>query len=121
MKLSYHIEDKHAEKFISLLVLGVLHALDKKLISINEAEGFIFKPYVSDLLETIKSSQELSKIIIDGCLLDDVKDLIPDKLQGEIDALIERTSSVIRNSKEIGRLVEKEIRVVGKGIDEGGM
>lgn len=50
MRLNYSISDKQASKFISFLTLGVLTALDKNLISIDEAEGFIFKPYLAKLL-----------------------------------------------------------------------
>ncbi|WP_352066519.1 DUF3969 family protein [Escherichia coli] len=47
MRIDYSISNEHAEKFISLLVLGVLYSIEKKAISIDEAEGFIFKPSTS--------------------------------------------------------------------------
>ncbi|VCV45924.1 hypothetical protein BANRA_02424 [Escherichia coli] len=46
MRIDYSISNEHAEKFISLLVLGVLYSIEKA-ISIDEAEGFIFKPSTS--------------------------------------------------------------------------
>ncbi|MDC9591616.1 DUF3969 family protein [Xenorhabdus sp. XENO-10] len=115
MKLCYSIEKKHAGKFISFLVLGLLHSVDKKIISIDEAEGFIFMPDVYDLLKKIKAPNELVNIIELGCELDGVAALIPHRLQANINELIEKTLSVIKNSEEIGIAVEKEIKIVGKG------
>ncbi|OTA14111.1 hypothetical protein Xvie_03986 [Xenorhabdus vietnamensis] len=118
MKLCYCIEKKHAEKFVSILVLGLLHSLDKKLISIDEAEGFIFMPYVPNVLKKIKASDELINIINLGCELEDVASLIPKELPASINELIEKTLLVIKNNDEIGRLVEKEILIKGKGRRE---
>ncbi|MDC9591518.1 DUF3969 family protein [Xenorhabdus sp. XENO-10] len=115
MKLYYSIEQKHAEKFVGLLILGVLYAVDKKLLSIDEAEGFIFQPHVIDSLKKLKTSDDLIEIIISGCELENIERLVPEHMPESINDLMQRTASVIRNSDEIGRLVEKEIKVKGKG------
>lgn len=112
MKLCYSIDDKQASKFISFLTLGVLTALDRNLISIDEAEGFIFKPYLAKLLEQIGLDKKLIEIINLGCELDDVECLIPEQLQASIDELIQKTITVISQSESFGRLVDKEIKVV---------
>ncbi|OTA14160.1 hypothetical protein Xvie_03938 [Xenorhabdus vietnamensis] len=111
MKLCYTIEQKHAEKFISFLIVGVLYSLEKKIISIDEAEGFIFQPDEIKSLKKINASRELIDIIEGGCQLEDVESLIPEKLPKNIRELLQETLSVIRNNKEIGRLVEKVITV----------
>ncbi|MDC9591704.1 DUF3969 family protein [Xenorhabdus sp. XENO-10] len=120
MELNYRIEGKHAGKFISFLILGVLHSLDKKLISIKEAEGFIFMPYVSKVLKKVKVSDALSDVdtiaeIIDAaCELENVERIIPDTLSDSINELIEETLLVIKNSKKIGRGVHKEVKVIDR-------
>ncbi len=114
MKLNYKIAQGDADKFIGFLTLGILHCLERNVISIDEAEGFIFKPYVSELLRKINSSDELVRIIELGCELEDVESLIPGRLGFHINELIEQTISMLKNSKEIGRLVDKEISLVDK-------
>lgn len=109
MKLNYKINQGDADKFIGFLTLGVLYCLENKIISIDEAEGFIFKPYVHDLLGKINSSNELVNVIKLGCELEDIESLMPDRLQDNINDLFNRTLSMIENSREIGRLVDKDI------------
>ncbi|UBX50989.1 DUF3969 family protein [Providencia alcalifaciens] len=112
MKLSYSLADEHASKFISFLALGVLTALDKNLISIDEAEGYIFKPYLSKLLEKIGSEEKLIDIVNLGCELDDVASLYPEDLQDQIKDLLDKTLSVISHGKSFGRLIDREIKIV---------
>ncbi|MEQ4925510.1 DUF3969 family protein [Proteus hauseri] len=112
MTFCYSINDKHASKFLSFLALGVLTALGKNLISVDEAEGYIFKPYIPRLLEGIGSPEELLEIINLGCELEDVETLYPENLHAEIERLISKTLSVISRSADFGRLVEKEIKII---------
>ncbi|HDN2511873.1 MULTISPECIES: DUF3969 family protein [Providencia] len=111
-RLNYSISDKQTSKFISLLTLGVLTALDKNLISIDEAEGFIFKPYLAKLLEQMGSEEKLIDIINLGCELDDVASLYPEDLHVQIKDLLDKTLSVISHSENLGRLIDKEINII---------
>jgi hypothetical protein len=112
MKLCYSIDDKQASKFISFLTLGVLTALDRNLISIDEAEGFIFKPYLAKLLEQMGSEEKLIDIINIGCELDDVASLYPEDLDVQIKDLLDKTLSVISHSEDLGRLIDREVKIV---------
>ncbi|EMS1065065.1 DUF3969 family protein [Providencia stuartii] len=114
MKLCYNIDDKYANKFISFLALGVLTALEKKLISVDEAEGYIFKPSLVTSLGEINATEELINIINLGCELEDIESLIPEKLQSNIEDLLNQTLSVIKQSDDFGRLVDKEIKVLAE-------
>lgn len=111
-RLNYSISDKQTSKFISLLTLGVLTALDKNLISIDEAEGFVFKPYLAKLLEQIGSDEKLIEIINLGCELDDVAILYPEDLHVQIKDLLDKTLSVISHSENLGRLIDREVKVI---------
>lgn len=111
MKFCYNIDEQYAKKFISFLALGVLTALEKKLISIDEAEGYIFKPSLVNSLEEMNSPEELIDIINLGCELEDVESLIPAQLQASITELIQKTITVISQSEGFGRLVNKEIKI----------
>ncbi|SFN76123.1 DUF3969 family protein [Xenorhabdus japonica] len=118
MDFDYRLQDKHAAKFVSFIILGVLYSLDKKLISIDEAEGFIFMPYVSKVVKQTKVPGALSdvdavvKIINAACELDDLERLRPELLSESIQTLIEETFLVIKNSKEIERLVNKDVSIL---------
>lgn len=112
MKFCYDIDEKYANKFISFLALGVLTALEKKLISVDEAEGYIFKPSLVNLLEKINAADELINIINLGCELEDIESLIPENLQSNIQDLLNKTLSVIKETDDFGRLVDKEIKVL---------
>lgn len=112
MKLCYSIDDKQASKFISFLALGVLTALDRNLISIDEAEGFVFKPYLAKLLEQMGSEEKLIDIINLGCELDDVASLYPEDLHVQIKDLLDKTLSVISHSEDLGRLIDREVKIV---------
>ncbi|MDC9589808.1 DUF3969 family protein [Xenorhabdus sp. XENO-10] len=115
MILYYGLDERYAEKFFSLLILGIVHSLDKKLISIDEAEGYIFTPSVLGLLKEIKATKELNDIVEAGCLLEDIANLAPEGWQNHIDELIKKTSFVIKNSKDVGINVlnRREIKLVG--------
>ncbi|EBG5297815.1 DUF3969 family protein [Salmonella enterica subsp. enterica] len=112
MNINYSINSEHAGKFIGLLVLGVLYSIENKVISIDEAEGFIFKPSTAKILREVLRSRELTDVIDSGCELENIADLIPDDLSGSIKVLIHQTLEFIRNAPEIGRLVDKEITVI---------
>ncbi|EPP3206241.1 DUF3969 family protein, partial [Salmonella enterica subsp. enterica serovar Catumagos] len=84
MRFNYSIDNEHAEKFISLLVLGVLYSIKEKAISIDEAEVFIFTPSTSRILNEAGYSNALVDIIDSGCELEDVADLIPERLTDNV-------------------------------------
>ncbi|OTA16242.1 hypothetical protein Xvie_02012 [Xenorhabdus vietnamensis] len=81
MTLYYGIDEKYAPKFFSFLILGILQSIDRKHISIAEAEGYIFQPNIPDLLKEINAPEELIEIAELGCELDDVADIAPSSLQ----------------------------------------
>lgn len=111
MKLYYSIDKEQAEKFIDLFSLGILFALKNKLISIDEAEEFIFKPKISNLLSQNNFTNELSDLIMDGCELEDYESLLPNKLENRIDELIIRLVNMINKQPEFGRSIDKNINI----------
>jgi hypothetical protein len=111
MKLYYSIDKEQSEKFVDLFLLGTLYALKNKVISIDEAEGFIFTPKVSKLLSQNNFTNDLSNLIIDGCELEDYESLLPDKLDDRIDELIVNVINLIRKQPEFGRLINKNISI----------
>ena len=109
MKLNYKVNQNDAGRFIGFLSLGVLYCLNNKMISIDEAEGFVFKPYVPRLLSEINASQELIDIIALGCELEDIESLAPEKLPANIDRLFEDLILFIKENKKNNKPIDKEI------------
>lgn len=112
MKVSYTIDRNQSDQFISFLILGVLYSLEHKLISIDDAEGFIFMPSVAQILCKAQLPNELIDIIESGCELDDIVDLVPEQLNNNIKELMIQTMSVLKNSKKVGRLLDKKIDII---------
>ncbi|MBH0368992.1 DUF3969 family protein [Salmonella enterica] len=112
MRFNYSIDNEHAEKFISLLALGVLYSIKEKAISIDEAEVFIFTPSTSSILNEAGYSNALVDIIDSGCELEDVADLIPERLTDNVKDLISKTLSLIRASDYIAGTIDKKINLI---------
>ncbi|HCF0026969.1 TPA: DUF3969 family protein [Pseudomonas aeruginosa] len=115
MRLCYEIEASQAEGFLSIFILGVLWSLKKGVINIEDAEGFIFKPATSKVVRDEFGFEELALLIDAGCELEDVKSLVFDKLDENIDTLIERVSYIVSVKTDGRGLIDKNIFLVNEG------
>lgn len=111
MRFNYSIDSEHAEKFISLLVLGTLYSIKDEAMSIDEAEVFIFTPSTSRILSEAGYSSALVDIIDYGCELEDVADLIPERLTDNVKNLISQTLSLIRARDYVPGTIDKKINI----------
>lgn len=101
MKLSINISGmKESERLLSLIMLGSLVALEEEIISIDEAEAFLFNPYIVDKLKELHFSNSLIDIINEGCELEDLQSLIPERLLPNIKRLKKELSSYMSSVKE---------------------
>lgn len=111
MKLTYSIEFEQSEQFLDLFILGVLTALRNKAISIEDSEGFIFKPSVAEFLKS-NFNERLFELIMEGCEFENFEDLsILNQLDERIDGLIANLLNGIKKREGYGRLIEKEINL----------
>jgi hypothetical protein len=79
------LQDKtEIERLISLLNLGICAALESQVLSLEEAESYLYSPYTMEQLEKLGVAQELSALIHLGTELEDVKSLLPEKLSDSI-------------------------------------
>ncbi|MGA8942865.1 MAG: DUF3969 family protein [Thermoactinomyces sp.] len=93
MELKILVEGKEEiQHFLSIVQLGILEALEEKIMTIEEAEGYLFNPYSVEKLEELGIDQRVIDIVSHGCELEDVQSLIPDKLFTTIKKLKEETS-----------------------------
>lgn len=97
MKIKYSLESTEAEKFLCILVIGVLESLEKGNISIDEAECLVFRPYMSKFART----KVLKEIILDGCQITDIADLVPEALAQSINGMKAKATSHLQTLSTI--------------------
>lgn len=94
------------EKLILLVNLGVLYSLKNDYININEAEYFLYTPYMLRLLKENNCSIDLIDIIHRGTELEDLEGLNID-FKGEVDKMFKMCESMIKNFPETSFEFEK--------------
>ena len=91
---------KRIEKLVLINILGTLEALKNKKLTIDESESIIFAPYTFITLKKKGVDKRIIDIIHEGCELEDVESLCPDKLDATIESLKQRTLSLLEEYEE---------------------
>jgi hypothetical protein len=79
------LQDKtEIERLISLINLGICAALESQILSIEEAEFYLYSPHTMEQLKKLGVAQELIDVVHLGTELEDVKSLLPEKLSDSI-------------------------------------
>ena len=79
IKLVIQLEDKsEIERLISIVNLGICTALESGILSIEEAESYLYSPYTMEQLEKLGVAQKLIDVVHLGTELEDIKNLLPD-------------------------------------------
>ena len=94
----------HDEKIILIILIGIFEALSINGISIEEAEGTLFSPYMVHKLKSVKCNSKIIKIIEEGCELEDIESLIPDSLLGTIKELKERAIKILKEYPQLNNV-----------------
>lgn len=97
------------EKLFLINILGTLEALRNKKITIDESEKVIFTPYTFFTLEKKGVNKKIIDLIHEGCELEDVEFLCPDKLDKVIEELKQRTL-ILLDKYEVDKM-EKWVRI----------
>lgn len=111
MNINYRINQDDADGFLVLLVLGVLYSLKRGIISISDAEMFIFKPRFVSVCKKAGLNKGLINILELGCELEDVESLLPDRLESNIHGLIDRAIFLMNEEIIFERVVDNDISV----------
>lgn len=94
IKIADKIEIEH---FISILNLGLCVAIENGVLSIEEAEAYLYSPYTMEQLEKLGVAQELIDIIHLGTELSDLESLLPEKLSSGIEEIKTNTLELIKS------------------------
>ena len=87
MKISIkeNCNEKVNEKMLLLSIIGSLEAIREAMVSIDEIEKFLFSPRMCRILKEKGYRESILHIIEEGCELEDVASLLPDRLNKVID------------------------------------
>lgn len=92
------IGKQESERLLSIIQLGLVSALENEIITIEEAEGYLFNPFTVEKLQKYGFSEEVIDIIREGCELEDIQSLVPEKLLSNIFRLKEQ---IVKNISSI--------------------
>lgn len=101
---------QESERLVSIIQLGLVLALEEEVISIEEAEGYLFNPFTVEKLEMYGFDGEVVEIIREGCELEDIKSLVPEKLLINLNRLKTKILNNISSIESPKLPVEKLIK-----------
>ena len=88
------------EKIILLSIIGSLDAIKEEAVSIDEIEKFLISPHIYHKLKQKGYSGDILQIIEEGCELEDIFSLLPDKFDGVIDNMRRKSLLLLINYEE---------------------
>lgn len=95
-ELKISIQDKkEIEKFILINVIGLMDSLKDGLVTIDECEVYLYSPYSIKKLSDLKIDNNIIDLIEEGCELEDIESLVPEKLDNAIDSIKKKASRLL--------------------------
>ena len=84
------------EKAFLITLIGILTLIEKNVLTIDEAEKFVFSPRVVRELSNRNCNKDIISIVEKGCELEDIVSLIPETFKEVIEDLKEETLLCIK-------------------------
>lgn len=100
MKLLLNHFDSLSEKILLVSLVGTINSLKNNAISIDEAEKFLFSPYMIKFLKDKKCNEDIVNIIELGCELEDIISLIPDKFNNILENMNNKSIDLLKQYEE---------------------
>lgn len=121
MKIEFSEKQKEVdEKIILVTIMGVLESIKIGGISVEEAEKFVFSPYIVKKLNEKGCNKKIVKIVEKGCELEDVESIIPERFHQVIDEMKQETQKVLQNYDNFNHgfwVVENEQTLAASYVD----
>lgn len=98
--MNLQIELKNAEeiqKFLCVLNLGMLDSLLEGTLTFEDAYSYLYRPYVAQLLKENKANKEIVELFEECCMLEDVRDIAPQKLNDAIKLKKKETLDLLKS------------------------
>ncbi|WPP39869.1 DUF3969 family protein [Paenibacillus hunanensis] len=85
MNLQIELKDSNEiQKFLCILNVGMLDSLLNNALTFEEAYIYLYRPYVAQLLKQYHANNEIVELFEKCCMLEDIKDIAPEKLNAAI-------------------------------------
>ena len=110
MELTINDNNKINDKFLLVLIIGILNSIKEKVISIDEAEKILFLPGYVDDLKRIGIDKQIVKVVEFCCELEDISDIVPEKFETELKKIIDMAINLLKQYPE----EKKRILVINK-------
>lgn len=89
--------EKVKEKMLLISIIGTLEAIREGGLSIDEAENFLFSPYMVHRLREKKYNESLINILEKGCELEDIASLLPQELVKSLEELKQEALAAMKS------------------------
>lgn len=99
------VMSENDEKIILISLVGIFESLKNDSMSIDEAEKFLFSPYMINKLRAKNCNLKIIDILEKGCELENIASLIPEKLLKIINELKEETLEVMKEYGDFNKTV----------------
>ncbi|MDE7179170.1 MAG: DUF3969 family protein [Lachnospiraceae bacterium] len=92
--------EKVDEKILLITIIGSLETVKKGGITIDEAEKFLFSPYMVKKLKAKRCDKGITNLIMKGCELEDIVSLMPEKFNDIIEELKQEALILLKKYEE---------------------
>lgn len=89
--------ERDSNKMILVCAIGLFESIKSNLLTINECEQFLFSPYTTSILEKKGIDKKVIEIIEFAWELEDIESLRPERLDDNIDILINKAKGCLKN------------------------
>ncbi|MGE7955216.1 DUF3969 family protein [Pseudomonas sp. NPDC089530] len=101
---------EQATRLVSTLAIGLLTSLRSDSITLEEAERVLFTPCTESILRLKGLAPELCSLILEGCELEDVQSLRPDRLDANVQQLIERFAAILQRDPDYAQRADEKAK-----------
>ncbi|MFD2700784.1 DUF3969 family protein [Paenibacillus shunpengii] len=85
-----------------MLNLGMLDSLLEGAITFEDAYAYLYRPYVTQLLEQNNANKETIDLFEECCMLEDIRDIAPEKLQNALELKKKETFELLKSTPSLG-------------------
>lgn len=100
--MQIYYDNNVKEKRLLVCMVGVLELLYEDIISIEEAESYLFSPRTIRILRERGCCEQILKVLEECCELENIESLLPDILLKTISELKYRTIQLMKRYPYLG-------------------
>ncbi|MBG9941876.1 DUF3969 family protein [Brevibacillus formosus] len=97
------VESIEIQKFLCVLNIGMLDSLLEGAVTFEEAYAYLYRPYVAQLLTDNEANKEMIELFEECCMLEDIKDIAPNKLKEAIIQKKKETLDLLKSISNTGK------------------